>query len=266
MRAVELVVRGLLLTRGCYRLMCVMQVLESDLQGIALLRAIHEGDLAALARLLDSNRELATATIVRPCKDGSRPDFAYPVLGAATDWPGHFPNVGMTIRLLIDAGANVNARCSGGHSETALHGAASSDDLEALDALLDAGADIEADGGVIGGGTPLADAVAFGQWNAARRLLERGAETNLWQAAALGCLDRVEAKIANEAPSTDQVTAAFWLACHGGQRSTAEYLLSHGADINWVGYDGLTPIDAALRSGHEDLAEWLRRRGARSAG
>jgi hypothetical protein len=27
-------------------------------------------------------------------------------------------------------------------------------------------------------------AVAFGQWNAARRLLERGARTNLWQAAS----------------------------------------------------------------------------------
>jgi ankyrin repeat protein len=215
--------------------------------------------------LLESNPALATATILRPCKDGSRPDFTYPVLGAATDWPGNFPNVSRSIGLLIDAGADVNARCSGGHSETALHGAASSDDLEALDALLDAGADIEASGGVIGGGTPLADAVAFGQWNAAHRLLERGAETNLWQAAALGLLDRVEAKVADEAPSPDQITAAFWLACHGGQRSTAEYLLAREADINWVGYDGLTPLDAALRSKQDQLADWLRRLGAHSA-
>jgi len=242
-----------------------IRVLESDRPVTELLRAIHQGDLAALTMLLDSNPELASATIVRPCKDGSRPDFTYPVLGAATDWPGHFPNVGESISLLIEAGADVNGRCSGGHSETALHGAASSDDIEALDALLDAGADIEAAGAVIGGGTPMADAVAFGQWNAARRLLERGAQTNLWQAAALGLLDRVEAELTNEAPSSDQVTAAFWLACHGGQRSTAEYLLSHGVDINWVGYDGLTPIDAAVRSGHDELADWLRRLGARSA-
>jgi len=158
----------------------------------------------------------------------------------------------------------VNARCSGAHSETALHWAASSDDLEALNALLDAGADIEASGAVIGGGTPMADAVAFGQWNAAWRLLERGAETNLWQAAALGLLDRVEAEVADEATSSDQVTAAFWLACHGGQRSTAEYLLTHGADISWVGYDGLTPLDAALRSKYDELADWLRSLGARA--
>lgn len=39
---------------------------------------------------------------------------------------------------------------------------ASTDDLEALDTLLDHHADIEAPGAVIGGGTALADAVAFG--------------------------------------------------------------------------------------------------------
>ena len=41
------------------------------------------------------------------------------------------------------------------------------DDVELIDMLLDAGADIDAPGAVIGGGTPLADAVAFGQWQAA---------------------------------------------------------------------------------------------------
>ena len=108
-----------------------------------------------------------------------------------TDWPGNVPEAAAKIRALVAAGADVNARFTGPHSETPLHWAASSDDIDALDALLDAGADIEADGAVIGGGTPIADAVAFGQWNAARRLLERGARTNLWQAAALGLLDRV---------------------------------------------------------------------------
>jgi len=53
--------------------------------------------------------------------------------------------------------------------------AASSGDVDVLDALLDAGADIEAPGAVIGGGTPLADARAFKQWMVALRLIERGA-------------------------------------------------------------------------------------------
>src|SRR5207248_5989645 len=115
--------------------------------------------------------------------------FSYPLIGAAVDWPGHFPNVGRTIAVLVAAGADVNVRCLGPHQETPLHGPASSDDVEALHALLDAGADIEAPGAVIAGGTPLDDAVGFGQWNAARRLVERGAQTVIWHAAALGLGD-----------------------------------------------------------------------------
>ena len=157
------------------------------------------------------------------------------LLHAATDWPGHFPNNAATVALLVEAGAEVDARFAGPHTETALHWAASSDDVEVLDVLLDQGADIEANGGVIGEGTPLADAVAFGQWKAAVRLVERGAEADLWQAAALGLIDRVKEQFADDtAPSTSEVTNAFWCACHGGQQETTEYLLERGADLNWV--------------------------------
>ncbi len=119
---------------------------------------------------------------------------------------------------------------------------------------------------MIGGGTPLADAVAFGQWQAARRLIESGARTTLWQAAALGLLDRVEGAFSEGTPSSpEEITKAFWCACHGGQRATAEYLLGRGAELDWIGYDELTPLDAARRHGTEELVEWLRSRGARSA-
>jgi uncharacterized protein len=133
-----------------------------------------------------------------------------------------------------------------------------------LEALLDGGADIEATGAVIGGGTPIADAVAFGQWEAARRLLERGARTNLWQAAALGLNDRVTESFTIDPPLPEVITKAFWCACHGGQRETAEYLLKRGADRNWIGYDHLTPLDAARRSNAPELAAWLLEQGAKS--
>ena len=73
---------------------------------------------------------------------------------------------------LVAADADVNAHFTGPHAETPLHWAASSDDVAVLEALIAVGADLDAEGSVIDGGAPLADAVAFGQWNAARRLVE----------------------------------------------------------------------------------------------
>jgi ankyrin repeat protein len=159
------------------------------------------------------------------------------------------------------------------HRETPLHWAASSDDVVVLDALLDAGADLEAPGAVIAGGTPLDDAVAFGQWRAARRLVERGARTALWHAAGLGLLDRVRSHFAGRplpAPHPwgprdhppDPTVVALWCACHGAQPEAAFELLARGADPTWRSpWDGLTPIDAALRAGAAELAERLRGRG-----
>jgi ketosteroid isomerase-like protein len=220
------------------------------------IEAIRAGDAASLRRLLAERPELANARVGDPGRARSRT-----LLHVVTDWPGHVPEAGAKIAALVAAGADVNARFTGWHSETPLHWAASSDDVEALDALLDAGADIEADGAVIGGGTPMADAVAFGQWKAARRLLERGARTNLWQAAALGLADRVRDELARAAPTQEDLDNALWCAAHGGQRQTAELLLDRGADPAWVGHDDLTAAAAADRSEAHELAAWLRERG-----
>jgi ankyrin repeat protein len=62
----------------------------------------------------------------------------------------------------------------------------------------------------------------------------------------------------------DEVTHAFWSACHGGQQQVAEYLLARGANLNWVGYDKLTPLGAASRSGANALVAWLIHRGAKN--
>jgi len=226
--------------------------------------AIRSGDVESLKNLIKDNPGLATGTIRGA--PNSCDTIPRTLLHVATDWPGNFPNGAATIAALIEAGAGVNARITGPHPETPLHWAASCDDVEVLDALLDRGADMEAPGAVIGGGTPLADAVAFGQWRAARRLVERGALTGLWQAAALGLMDRVKDHFNGKpSPAPSEVTKAFRCACHGGQRGAAEYLLSHGADMDWVGYDGLTPVEAARRSDAREVADWLRGLGAKTA-
>lgn len=238
----------------------MLNIAASDPRAVALAAAIRTGDVAALRQLLGEEPALAAARIV------DERGTARSLLHIVADWPGHYPNGAQVVVLLAAAGAPLDARVERPAPETPLHWAASSDDVAVLDALLDAGADIEAPGSVIGGGTPLADAVAFGQWRVARRLVERGARTTLWQAAALGLMARVEEHLGGEPPcSPGEITNALWHACAGGSRQAAELLLARGADRNWVGWDGLTPLDVAERRGASELAAWLRERGARTA-
>ncbi|MGW7435339.1 ankyrin repeat domain-containing protein [Streptomyces sp. NPDC054849] len=235
-----------------------MQFLESgDPLAVAVTAAIRGGDLSGLRGLLNAHPGLPSARIVeRGAAAGGRS-----LLHIATDWPGHHPDTAEVIRILVAAGADPDARFVGAHAETPLHWAASNDDVAAVDALVAAGADVDAPGAVLGGGTPLADACGFGQWQAARRLLALGARPGLQAAAALGLLDRVEEFLAAGA-SAEDVTSAFWQACHGGQLPTAQNLLSHGADIDGIGHDGLTPLDIALTGENADLIEWLKNSGA----
>lgn len=224
--------------------------------------AIQQGDVNRLRVLLSGNPEIVKGGITDTrgvCRS---------LLHIATDWPGHFPNVAATIATLIAAGADVNATIDvpgRQDHETPLHWAASSDDVAAIDALLDGGADIEAPGAIFTGGTAMSDAVVFAQWNAARRLLARGARTTLWQAAALGLRDRVVQICASDSPSPAEITNALWHACRGGQQATAADLLERGGDLYWVGHDRKTPLDVARESGNEELTAWLRSRDAKRA-
>jgi hypothetical protein len=240
-----------------------MLTLEAaDPRAAALVAAIHDGAVDELRRLLRDDPALATARLIDEAGVGRT------LLHIVADWPGHRPHAAAAVAILVAAGADVNARVShpdaAGARETPLHWAASADDVSVVDALLDAGADIEATGAVLTGGTPMADAIVFAQWHAARRLLERGATTTLWQAAALGLVDRVRALCtATPPPSARDLDNALWHACRGGQRLAATYLVGLGANPGWVGHDGRTPCDVAAESGNDALTQWLRRRRAR---
>ena len=224
--------------------------------------AIHRGDLAALRRLLTARPELASVRMIG--RKGPAGGWRTP-LHAAADWPGYFPSAADAVNILIGAGANPNDDTGGGHPETPLHWAASSDDVDVAVALIDGGANLETPGGSIG--TPLDNAVGYGCWHVARLLVERGATVmRPWHAAALGMLDRL-VELLGDAPESDTVSQAFWHACSGAQRRAAEYLLGLGADLNWVpDYAEGTPLDAATGDGtrRENVIGWLRDLGARS--
>ncbi len=229
---------------------------------VAVVDAIHVGGIEELQQLLAANPGLAEVRL----GDDDPAGMSRSLLHVATDWPGHFPHVGGTIAALVEAGADVDARFRGPHEETPLHWAASSDDVDAVQALLAAGADIDADGGVIAGGTPLGDATAFAQWNAARTLVAHGARAGLFDLAALGMIEEVLTAIDEPNPAdADEINHAFWSSCHGNQLATARALAARGAEIDWLpGWENATPLDIAARAGAHDVIRWLHSQRARS--
>jgi ankyrin repeat protein len=211
---------------------------------------LDAGDIAGLEALLDAHPDLVTERV------GDQ-DESRTVLHLATDWPGNRPAVGRSIAVLVAAGAPVDGRFVGHHRETPLHWAASADDIEAIDALLDAGADIEADGGVLTDGPPLDDAVVFAQWRAARRLVERGAAMAIWQAAALGELVEMDRLADGADTDQEELDNACWHACRAGQLGTTQALVRRGADLDRLGHLDQTARAAGLASGNAELIAWL---------
>jgi hypothetical protein len=224
----------------------------------AIVEAIHSGDVAGLRRVLAEHPEAASASL--DGRYGTRTP-----MHVVTDWPGYFPNGPEIVRVLGEAGADPDSRPTPG-DETPLHWAASSDDWHVAAALIAAGADLNTPDGSIG--TPLSNAVGYGCWDVARLLVASGARVEApWTAAALGLLDQLE-QLLGEDPPREEVSKAFWHACAGGQRRAAEYLLTRGADPNWVpDYARGTPLDTAAGLGtqRDNLIGWLREHGARSA-
>jgi uncharacterized protein len=230
---------------------------DSDRAAFELLRAVKRGDAEQLTRILAADPGLASSYI-----------GGCTALHHFADAPGHRPNPAAVVNALVDAGADLNAHARDTwHHETPLHWAASNDDVMLIDALLDAGADIEHPGSSIDGGSPIQSALGYAQWAAARRLWERGAETGLSHAAALGFTETVTSLVetSQPPPDRDDISVAFWNACRAGQLPVARYLLAHGADLSWPApWDGSTPLDAATAKHQRETAAWLRENGARS--
>jgi uncharacterized protein len=239
-----------------------LAVPEDAPTAVEMLLAVRAGDVDVVKRLLSEHPELARASV------GTRTALHF-----VTDWPGYFPSGPKIAKLLIDAGADPNALTTGGgsqtpgpDSETPLHWAASSDDVDVALALIDGGADLETPDGSIG--TPLDNAVGYGCWPVARLLVRRGARVDkVWHAGALGMLDRLD-DLLGPGIDPDQVSEGFWHACVAGQRRAAERLLGAGADLNWEpDYARGTALDAATGLGTRQniVIEWLQSIGARSA-
>lgn len=215
-------------------------LLTSESIAINLVVSLKEGNLSAIASILAEDPSLANVRLIET--DDSRDSWRTP-LHVITDWPGYFDNAPSIAKLLIEAGGDPNVDCGGSMPETALHHAASSDDVDVARVLIEGGADIERGGGSIG--TPLANAIGYGCWSVASLLVARGAlVSSLWEASALGMTDLLEELLEarsaavnvhgispKEAHIQEELDQALWHGCQGGHVRAVKLLLARGASL-----------------------------------
>ncbi len=151
--------------------------------------------------------------------------------------------------LTVARGQAQQATISGSSSEartgteTQLHKAARTGDLKLLRARLQQG--VKPDALSPSGRTALLDAAAAGQLQAMRALLDAGAHVN--------------------AASPDGQTPLIEAAAHN-RADTVRLLIAAGADLNLRSRGFGSALEAAERMGHKQIAQILRKAGARTFG
>lgn len=167
----------------------------------------------------------------------------------------------MILEELLTHISDVTPRNTNG--ETPLHGSVSYGEVEMSRLLITAGADLEADGGVIENGTPLLLAVFFGMLECARLLVEHGATvTDLAIPAGMGDTATLTALLKDRQFDQEQLQRAFAFACINGQQVTATILLQKGADINAIAYRDLNGLHWTAYRNQSRMAEFLLQQGA----
>jgi ankyrin repeat protein len=142
-----------------------------------------------------------------------------------------------------------------------------SGDAARVDALLDAQPELLT-GRDPSGNSLLVTALYHGVPDLAAALVARGAPVNLWEAAALGDVARLQAHLEADPSSLKTHSHDGWtalhLAAHFGHADAARLLLRHGADVRARSTNSLDnePLHAALAGRSLDVARALLDAGA----
>ena len=164
---------------------------------------------------------------------------------------------------LLSAGADVNARDKRGRSP--LHHAVQNKHPDVVERLLQQGASINVEDD--GGWSALHRAAVVSRDEAmCSLLLTKGAETDIFSAAALGKADRVRSELERNpalvgARASNDYTLLH-IAAQTGNEELAELLLSKGAHVSAQSVPCVRAIHLAARFGHSGLVEMLLGAGA----
>ena len=191
----------------------------------------------------------------------------------ALHWAAYLNDAESTA-LLIRAGANVNAKNN--YNVTPLALAAEQGNAVIIDQMLKAGADPNDPIHFLNSAeTPLHHAARAGSIDAVNALILAGAKINaretwngqsaiMW-AAAEGHAQVVQALIDGGADihaRSNGTTTPFIFAVRKGDMATVQVFLKSGIDVNEKRVDSATPLLVAIINGHEDLVDLLLDKGA----
>jgi ankyrin repeat protein/beta-lactamase regulating signal transducer with metallopeptidase domain len=239
---------------------------KDDSKEERLYRASSRGDVEAVRELI--NTEKANVNAVLPgdgtpliaasrrghedvvrvlLSSGANPNLASPGDGNALIHAARRGEIDI-VRLLLDKGADPNASVAG--DGNALIAAAHNGEPAVVRLLLDRGAKVNAS--VQGDGNALIAAAQEGELEIAKLLIDRGADVNAYV----------------EGDETPLINAA-----EQGELDIAKLLVDRGAKVNLAYnvrsyWDGSTrtqlrsPLNMAVKHGRDDVADYLRSKGA----
>ena len=230
---------------------------------------VISGDLPELEKLLSENPDLVRA---RSTREHRSTLLHYVSANGVEDFRQKTPpNIVAIAKLLLDAGAEVNAesdayggRCTTlGLTATSCHPENAGVQIPLMELLIDRGAIIDGPDGYSG----VNGCLRNGRGPAAEFLANRGARLDLEGAAGVGRLDVVQSFFAGDGslkpPATpEQMKDGFAWACEFGRISVVEFLLERGLPVGAKLRHGETGLHWAAYAGHSAIVRLLLDRGA----
>lgn len=213
--------------------------------------AIVEGDAATLRKLLRKNPDLVRE---RSTREHRSTLLHYVAANGVENFRQKTPKNAVEIaRILLDAGADVNAEADlyGGGARTL--GLTATSVHPEVAGVQNALMQLLLDRGAAMDDGIVASCLANGRGNAAQFLAERGAQLDIEGAAGVGRLDIVREKISS-ATEKQKGNGLAW-ACQFGHTAVVDFLLQHGVTapnaLHWAAWGA-----------HRDIIELLLKRGA----
>lgn len=142
-----------------------------------------------------------------------------------------------------------------------LHSAAEHGDIALMERILGRGM-MTLDEPDAEGKTALHAAALAGQTNAVAWLAEHGGRIDMFTAAALGNIERVQSFLESDAKPLRATGPGGITPLHWATKSVAQLLLDRGADVNAKSKLGLTPLHEAARRNRKEVVALLLGRGA----